>query len=411
MNKRLAAGAGTDRLALMLLIVSLGSALGPFSNTIYMPNLVALRDAFQTTSTWAGATFSVFAFVLAVSQLAAGPLADRFSAKRLLVGGLVLYSAASVVAYLATSIEIFIVARALQAAGAATGLVVGGAIVSDRYPPEGRPKAMATLQMFNAIGGTAGPLVGSALAVAFFWQASSLALCVAGLLVTLGAVRYLPPIAASAERLTPSAVVAVIRYPLTGAILLIAFVQYLGHFTYIAYVPLVLREHAGVPEWAIGWLFLPHTLGVLVGAHFGGRLAQRYGNRCLLFVGAGLTAVFAGLYAAVIMADLGGWTLLVLSIVNAGFSINLGLGVPVQLALMVERFSKNRGAAVGTYACIRYFGGATGPVLAGLFLERFGLASGFAAAAVALALGAVAARLLIDAPAADREQQKAPLPR
>ncbi|MBI4491983.1 MAG: MFS transporter [Chloroflexi bacterium] len=357
----------------------------------YAPILVALRDAFQTTNAWAGATVSVYGLALACSQLVAGPLADRFSAKRLLVGGLLLYSGASVLAYLAGQVEVFLLARALQGAGAATGLVVGGAVITDRFPHATRTRAMAALQMFNTVGGTLGAILGSAIAVVFIWQANSLVLAAAGLLVAGAAAAFLPQVAAPAQRLSLSAVGAVLRYRATRGVLLLAFVQWFAQFIYVAYTPAVLRERAGLAEAAIGLIFLPNPLGVFVGAHLGGRLAGRYSARRLIFVGAWLAIAWTALYVASVLLAPAAWLPVALALCFGGFSLGLGLGVPAQLTLMVERFARNRGAAVGTYASLRYFGGALGPLATGLMLDRFGLASGFATATLVMALGAIAA--------------------
>lgn len=384
-----------ERTGAILAIVATASALGPFSNTIYAPTLPAVRDTFQTTNVWAGATVSSYAFVLALSQFLAGPVADRFSARRVLIGGLLLYSGASVLAYLAPSVEVFLVARALQAAGAATGLVTGGAIVADRYPPEARARPMAALQTFNAIGGSLGPVVGSALGVAFAWQSNSLALVAAGLGLALAAALGLPDLRPPAQRLTFDGVAEVLRFPVTAGVVMLGCLQFFGQFVFVAYMPLVLRELARVPEAAVGVLFLPQTGGVLVGSHLGGRLAERYGPRPVLAATAWLTCLFTLLYAGVVAAPPGDWMLAWLTLFNAAGAVSLGLGVPAQLTTMVERFSAKRGAAVGTYASLRYLGAAAGPLVAGAVLDHFGVASGFGVAAAAMGLGAVVAQALL----------------
>jgi predicted MFS family arabinose efflux permease len=349
------------------------------ANLIYAPSLVAIRETYQTTNAMVGLTVAVYGLLLATCQLLAGPVADRFSAKRVLVGGLVLYSLSSALAFAAGTIEVFILARAIQATGAATGLVVGGAIVTDRYPPETRARAMGTLQMANAVGGTLGPVTGSLLANFFPWQADSVVLLLAGVALAVAAARFLPDVSAPAQRLTLEATLQVMRYPVTAAVLLMAAGQWFAQFVFIAYVPFLLRERVGLPESVLGLLLLPITLGVFTGSNLGGRFAERWGARKVVFGAVWTTSVFTLLAALVGWLDVSAWTIPALAAALLGYGLSLGTSVPPQLAMMVERFTRNRGAAVGTYASLRYFGGAAGPAVTGLLLEPFGVAAAFAA--------------------------------
>jgi DHA1 family bicyclomycin/chloramphenicol resistance-like MFS transporter len=346
------------------------------------------------------ATVSTFAIVLAASQLLYGPLVDRFSGKVVLAGGLVMFGAASLVAAWAPRIEIFLVARAFQAAGVAAGLVVGGALVSDRFPPQRRAAAMGTLQSFNAFGASLGPVIGSAIiALGFGWQADFVALAVAGLLVALGVAWLLPDQPAPAERFSLAAIWAVLALPSTLSVTLLGFAQYYGHVSLITFAPVVLREHAGLePQW-IGLLLLPQTLGITLGAPIGGRLADRWGRRHVALAGAALAGVFYGAYAAIAAFVPGPVAVPAFALAQAGFGLTMGTSVAAQLVLMVEWLPTRRGTAVGTYAAIRYTGAALGPLVGGAMLDRLAPWSPFAlVTALLFAAALLATRLLQEPP-------------
>ncbi len=68
-----------------------------------------------------------------VAQILYGTLADRFGRKRVLLAGLAVYAAASVVASLSTTIEMLLIARVIQGVGSAATRVLAVAIVRDCY--------------------------------------------------------------------------------------------------------------------------------------------------------------------------------------------------------------------------------------------------------------------------------------
>ncbi|HLI29050.1 MAG TPA: MFS transporter [Chloroflexota bacterium] len=379
-----------------LYLAGLASFLGPASVSIYTPSLVALRATFDTTNALAGATVSTFGLVLAVSQLLYGPLVDRFSGKAVLAGGLGLYVVASLLGAWAPSIGVFLLARSLQAIGVAAGLVVGGALVSDRFPPARRAAAMGTLQMFNALGASTGPLVGSAvIALGLVWQVDFLVLAGLGTLAAGGVLTLLPPLRAPSERFTARSIAQVLAQPATLAVALLGAAQYCAHFSLLTFAPAVLSTTAHLePQWT-GLLLLPQTLGVSFGAPVLGRLSDRWGRRRVALAGIAGSALALGSYTLVLLLVAGPGAVLWLVLAQGLFGLSLGASAATQLVLMVEWWPQQRGAAVGTYAAVRYAGAALGPLGGGWLLDRFALWAPFAAVtALLLATGLVALRLV-----------------
>lgn len=93
-----------------------------------------------------------------------GKLSDLYGRKKLLLVGLGIFGLASLVAGLANSMILVVVARALQGAGGGILIPVATAAVSDLYPPEERGKIQGALGALFGIGMGAGPLIGGALA-------------------------------------------------------------------------------------------------------------------------------------------------------------------------------------------------------------------------------------------------------
>src|SRR4051812_13038453 len=148
------------------------AATGTVTNTIYIPSLPSLVEAFGTTSERVKLTLTGFLVAFAAAQLAYGPLSDRFGRRRVLLGGLGVYVAGCLACVLAPTIEAMIAARCLQAVGACSGAAVARAIVRDVHGRENAARIFAWIAAALAISPALGPTVGGLLQVWFGWQAA-----------------------------------------------------------------------------------------------------------------------------------------------------------------------------------------------------------------------------------------------
>src|SRR5687767_7700541 len=115
-------------------------------------------------------TVNAYTLTFAVFLLTGAALGDRFGRRRLFVIGLGIFTAASVAAALAPSVEALIVARAVQGLGGAIVTPLTLTILSAAVPAEKRGVALGA---WGGIGGLAvalGPLVGGAVVEGISWQ-------------------------------------------------------------------------------------------------------------------------------------------------------------------------------------------------------------------------------------------------
>ncbi|MEQ8165663.1 MAG: MFS transporter, partial [Alphaproteobacteria bacterium] len=117
-----------ESLAVSILLTALVS-LGPLSTDMYLPSMPALRQVFGASVPEIQLTLSVFLAGFAISQLVYGPLSDRFGRRPVVLGGLMIFAAASTACSFAPDIEWLVLGRFFQALGACCGPVVGRAIV------------------------------------------------------------------------------------------------------------------------------------------------------------------------------------------------------------------------------------------------------------------------------------------
>ena len=96
-----------------------------------LPALPILMHAFDEDPVRVQLAVTLFLAAIAVGQLVYGPLSDCFGRRPVLIAGLALFLAGTLLSGVAWSLPVLIVGRVLEAIGACAGLVLGRAI-SDR---------------------------------------------------------------------------------------------------------------------------------------------------------------------------------------------------------------------------------------------------------------------------------------
>jgi len=155
-------------------------AVGDLSTSLLVPSLPGIAREFGTPNVTAQLAISGFAVAFGLGQLLMGPLSDAFGRRPVLIGGLMLFGAGSVLAALAPGIGALIAGRIVQGAGASAGYVLARAVVRD-IATDDRQTARMMAPLFISSGSMmiCGPLIGEALIPHGGWQAAILA----GLLV------------------------------------------------------------------------------------------------------------------------------------------------------------------------------------------------------------------------------------
>jgi DHA1 family bicyclomycin/chloramphenicol resistance-like MFS transporter len=79
----------------VIVLIILGFMLLPLSTDMYLASLPGMRRYFDVPVPQAQLTLSVFVIGFALSQLAYGPLSDRFGRRPVLLGGICIYMIAT----------------------------------------------------------------------------------------------------------------------------------------------------------------------------------------------------------------------------------------------------------------------------------------------------------------------------
>ena len=140
---------------------------------IAVVNTALSRIAEDLDTGLSGLQWVVDAYTLALASvvLTAGALADRLGRKRMFIGGLSLFTVASLACALSTDIVMLNASRAVQGLGAAVMFAVSLALLANAFPGD-KERAGALAAYGATIGGSFafGPLVGGALTSGLDWQ-------------------------------------------------------------------------------------------------------------------------------------------------------------------------------------------------------------------------------------------------
>ncbi|TDD85385.1 DHA2 family efflux MFS transporter permease subunit [Actinomadura darangshiensis] len=115
-------------------------------------------------------TVNAYTLTFAVLLLPAAAVADRYGRRRLFVGGLAVFTAASAAAALAPNIGTLIAARAIQGAGGAVITPLTLTLLAAAVPAARRGIALAAWSVMSGLGVALGPVLGGAVTEYAAWQ-------------------------------------------------------------------------------------------------------------------------------------------------------------------------------------------------------------------------------------------------
>lgn len=392
-----AASAGHSRLLFGLIIGLV--AIGPLSTDLYLPSLPAIGQSLGANVAATQLTLSVYMAAFALVQLVYGPLSDRFGRRPIVLGGIALYVLASAACAVATSIETLIAARALQAAGACAGVVLGRAIVRDVYGREGAARMLALVGSVMAFAPAAGPILGGIVEVNFGWRwnfallvalASALLALLALYLVETNAQR--DPTALELGRMQRNYATLLGDRRYLGYALCVAF-GYSGLFAFISGSSFVLIGDLGLSPDTFSYFFAACVVGYFTGAQLAAHFTLRLGiDRMLIFATSikllGGAGMLAATLAGAVTPDIVGAACLVAPM--ALYMCGMGMGMPNGQGGALGPYPHMAGAASALMgflqmACAALVGIAFGHLHDGTPLALAGLVM-FCAAAVAASL-------------------------
>ena len=356
---------------ILLAILIAATALGPMTLNIFIPSMPGLQADFDATYGTAQLTLSFYLVGLAGAQLIHGPLSDRYGRRPVMIGGLALQVVGTLACLFAPTIGLLIAGRLVQAVGGCVGMVVGRAIVRDRFDRERTASMLAYITMAMVVAPMLAPTIGGFLDNLYGWRASFIFVLLSSLIVLAIIFRWLPE--TLAVKSTGNAFLSI---PRDFALLLrqwefcgYAFQLSFNSIIFLAFLsgaPYVVVEILNLTPGDYGLYFIPIVAIYMVGNFISARISPRVGIDRMISLGC--VFIVAGAAYGLVMDLMG--IVSVLSVFGPMGIISIGHAfcIPNGMAGAVSADPKMAGAAAGLTGFLQMATGAAASFVVGTMM-------------------------------------------
>jgi len=344
--------------------------IGPLSLHLFIPAMSAVKEGFGVSTGMAQLTMSLAMLSMAFFTVAYGGLSDRFGRKRVLLGGLVLFTCGAAACMVAANMPMLLAGRILQGAGAGCGVVLARAIARDVYGQDRVAQVIAYLTAAYVLGPMLAPPIGGHLTVLFGWRALFVLAFAVGLLVIFAAAFAVPETRAPSAAL-PHGVFAgyrsLLRRPRFVGFMLQPGLMSAAFYTQATAVSFLAAEHLGADAAKIGLWFFAFPIGFMTGSFISGRIGA---NRSIEFM-----TILGGVVGVANGALLVGWlyfsgiSMAALYIPGIFVSLAQGLSMPYAQAGAMAVDAELAGSASGAVVFSQFFWPAALQQLTGLLAD------------------------------------------
>lgn len=409
------AGLPVPRRRIAIAALSLGVTVLVIDTNIANVALPTIAQSLHVEASAITSIITVYQLVLVMGLFPFASLADRLTLRRMFQLGMVLFALASGFAFLARSLPLLLILRAMQGIGAGMAMSVTTAMIREIYPSNKLGVGLGLNALVLAAAGSIAPTLGGFVVSHMAWQwifaaaapVALLSLALSGslpetqphlrpinvpalagssitLLLLIGGIQLathgVDPvfgIAVSCVGLGlaimlaryenrqehPVIPVDILKLPHTGRLSLASILAFLANTLMLITMPFLLERRFGFPPTTTGLLLLSIPLTLMVVTPLAAALTDRAPGKQIGLVG--LSVMLGGLWALASMPDNSGKIGIAvrLSITAAGFA----LFSPQNSRQIIESAPRHRSAAAGgLVSTSRLFGQTFAGALAGV---------------------------------------------
>ncbi len=184
-----------------VVVIAAIMALNPMAMDIMLPALPNIGASFHIdVANRLQMVLSAFLIGFGGGQFVIGPLSDSFGRRPVLLGGMVLYAIASLLAIAAPSFEMLLLARALEGLGTSATRVIATSVVRDCYAGRRMASVVSLAMMVFIAVPVVAPSFGQALMMLTHWRGIFAVLMLYGLIALVWSWQRLPETLPAPER-------------------------------------------------------------------------------------------------------------------------------------------------------------------------------------------------------------------
>lgn len=330
----------------LLLVLALLASVAPFGIDLYLPAFPRMAVELETSDTAVQLTLTMFLLGLAAGQLLFGPLSDRWGRRGPLLAGSAVFVAASVLAAVAPTIGVLLVARLVQGLTAAAGMVIGRAVVADLATGRAAARAFSLMMIVSGVAPVVAPLLGSLMIDGIGWRGVLFVLAGLAVAMLAGSAAVVRETHPRHQRGTAKAggvrALGHRAYLTATATFVFSFAVLMA---YISASPFLYQVVIGMSAVSYGLLFALNALGLIASSAVASKLLRRSHPRRVLTTGTVSLLVSAAVLLVLALLPINAAWLLV-PIFFAVASLGFVLGPATALALDAVPGAAGTGSAV-----------------------------------------------------------------
>ena len=355
-------------------LLGVASGISPFGMAIAIPTLESFAQLYQAPYSTVQFIISAYLLGLASSMPLVGFLSDKIGRRPVLLSGLVLFIAASIVCSTTDSLNSLIFWRIIQGVGASVGSVMSRAIIRDTNNASETARSLSRVTAIMGISPMIAPVIGG-IGYQIFGSPNGIFIITAaiGVVVLIAILLKLPEtrkveLTESTNREPWS---EKYRYLLgskvfVGSSLIYAFTTG-AFFAILAVASTVFYNDLGIDSAGFGFVWSCLTILYTISAFMGGNLSSKYGLMKVLLAGVVLN-VMAGLVFYFLVKALNVTLISVIVPLIILFFAH-GFIVPMALAKAVSARPEIAGSSSGLSSALGLVIGGMFSVLSGLVFD------------------------------------------
>lgn len=355
-----------------MFVVLLGgaTALAPLAIDMYLPALPDIASELRGSVSAVQLSLTACLAGLAIGQLVAGPLSDRYGRRLPFLSGLLGFLITSLLCALATSAPELVLLRLLQGLFGAAGIVVSRAVVRDLYEGAEAARFFSLLMLVIGIAPILAPVVGVQVLQVAGWRAIFVVPAMVAAFILLGVLVRVPETCPPERRVrlglfaTVGRPFSLLRDRSLAGYALASGLASATMFAYISGSPFVVQRVYGSSPLVFSLVFGVNALGLTLASQVNGHLVRRVSPGRLLTTGLTVTCVAGLAILAVVLAEIP--DLFALLVPLFVLLSSLGFVMPNATALAMSRHPEAAGSASALLGVLQFLIGAACAPLVGL---------------------------------------------